>query len=213
MAVMDQTPAIHPSLKRYVARMMPELTPSDLERVADSLEPLRYEKGEILTHQGSVADRCFFVLEGCLRMFSVDEHGNEHTVEFFVEEQSVTVFDSFRNGTPSLYSIECLESALLLVGDRGTEDSAIATVGSLERATRGAVEREFGAQQHNASAQKALSPEERFLRLLETRPGLAGRVPQRYLASYLGIAPESLSRIKSRLYRRSIRSGRGGGPR
>lgn len=199
-------------LADYIRRMSPDIVEDELEQIVDALPVYSYPQGTVLIRQGEPAPVCYFILQGCLRMFFVDEEGHERTTEFFAEEQSATIFDSFRNGTPSPFSVECVEECLLLAGDLNSEQSMTDEIPALSEIIRNAMEYEFAGKQREHGSFKALSPEERYRHVLETRPGLAGRVPQHQLASYLGVAPESLSRIKNRLHRAACSATSASGP-
>jgi CRP-like cAMP-binding protein len=188
-------------LRSFIRSNSPQMEDCLVEQLAEAVEPKEYPAGTLLVRQGDVATDCYFVLAGCLRMFSLDEQGNEKTVEFFIELQSVVIYESYTHGRPSPYSLECSETCLLLAGDLRAEQDMHERFPAMQDLIRATLENRIAEGNERYSSFKASSPEQRFLRLLEGRPGLAGRVPQHQLASYLGITPESLSRIKRRLHR------------
>ncbi|MFD2672149.1 Crp/Fnr family transcriptional regulator [Marinicrinis sediminis] len=175
-------------MKRYT-----DISESDLEKMAEHIPVAVLKKGTVLLHQGEVPDKCYFVLKGCVRQYTTDETGKETTCQFFTEEQSVTIF----NGATK-YTLHCLEDCVLIVGDLSVEQDMYERHPELERMTRKMIEENLGDMHDDFASFMASSPEERFLALQEKRPGLIDRVPQYQLASYLGITPESLSRIKKR---------------
>nr|WP_246433984.1 Crp/Fnr family transcriptional regulator [Spirochaeta isovalerica] len=181
---------------------MPEISADQLKSLADALTVVEHSRGTLLVRQGDIAEDCFFVLKGCLRLFHVDEEGSEHTAELYTELQSLTIFESYKEGKPSPYSVECVEDTLLLEGDLENEEEMNRKFPFLQDIVRSALESNLSSGQMDMALFRASSPERRYLQLLEKRPGLAGRVPQHQLASYLGITPESLSRLKKRLYDR-----------
>lgn len=158
-----------------------------------------YKKGTILLRQGEISSRCYFVLAGCIRQYSCDEDGKETTYNFFTEEQAVVMFKSYKQRVPSDYYLSCIEDSTLLVGDLDSEERMYHKFPELIKITRSILELNFGEAQEERAVFMGASPEERYLSLLKKRPGLVKRVPQHQLASYLGITPESLSRIKKRL--------------
>jgi CRP-like cAMP-binding protein len=158
-----------------------------------------YSKGTILLRQGEISDKCYFVLTGCIRQYSVGNDGKEVTVNFFTEEQAVVIFKSYKQRIPSDYFLTCLEDSTLLVGDFESEESMYKKFPVLEKITRIIIEHNFGKEQDEKARFMGAVPEERYRMLLEKRPGLINRVAQHQLASYLGITPESLSRIKKRV--------------
>ncbi|MCA1011724.1 Crp/Fnr family transcriptional regulator [Halobacillus halophilus] len=184
-------------LIQYMKRFS-DLNESELKKLTVDVPVAAFKKGTILLHQGEIPDKCYFVLQGCVRQYAVDEHGNENTYNFFTEEQSVTIFNQHKTDKSSPYSLSCLEDCTLVVGDLSTEQESYDTHPVLETMTRKMMEEDMGAMRDEFSAFISSTPEERYRALLEKRPGLVDRVPQYQLASYLGIKPESLSRIKKR---------------
>ncbi|MFC7322399.1 Crp/Fnr family transcriptional regulator [Halobacillus campisalis] len=184
-------------LIQYMKRFS-NLSDSELRKLTDNVPVATYRKGTILLHQGEIPDKCYFVLEGCLRQYAVDENGNEHTYNFFTEEQSVTIFNQHTTDKVSKYSLSCLEDCTLVVGDLSTEQESYDMHPVLEVMTRKMIQEDMGAMRDDFSSFISSTPEERYHTLMKKRPDLIDRVPQYQLASYLGIKPESLSRIKKR---------------
>ncbi|NMH67897.1 Crp/Fnr family transcriptional regulator [Bacillus sp. RO3] len=184
-------------LLQYMKRFS-DLCEEELEQLVVDIPVASYKKGTILLHQGEVPDRCFFVLKGCIRQYAFDQDGNENTFHFFTEEQSVTIFNMHECDKASKYSLSCLEDCILVVGDLATEQESYDLHPDLETMTRKMMEADIGAMRDEFASFMSSSPEQRYRLLLERRPHLLERVPQYQLASYLGITPESLSRIKRR---------------
>lgn len=183
-------------------QFMEKATPFSREEIIEIMKDMtirEYKKGTILLKQGEVLNNCYFVLEGCIRQYLIDEDGKEVTINFFTEEQSVAIFKSYKQKTPSEYYLSCLENSTLLVGDDESEKAMYKKYPKLEKVTRGIIEHNFGEEQEERANFMRSIPESRYRMLLEKRPYLINRVPQHQLASYLGITPESLSRIKKRV--------------
>ena len=158
-----------------------------------------FKKGTTLLRQGDVPTKCYFVLKGCIRQYSVNENGKEVTSNFYTEEQAIAVFNNHKLDKSSDYTFACLEDSVLVVGDLDMEQVMYTKHTQLEIMTRKMIEENFGKVQEEFATFIASTPEERLKTLLLKRPELIDRVPQHQLASYLGITPESLSRIKKRL--------------
>ncbi|MGG0238151.1 Crp/Fnr family transcriptional regulator [Bacillus rhizoplanae] len=160
-----------------------------------------YKKGTMLLRQGDVPTKCYFVLKGCVRQYSIDEMGKEVTSNFYTEEQAIANFNHHKQDKASAYSLTCVEDCILVVGDLDTEKDMYNKYTQLETMTRKMIEEKLGDMQDEMASFIASTPEERYKALLQKRPHLVDRVPQHQLASYLGITPESLSRIKKRIYK------------
>jgi CRP-like cAMP-binding protein len=186
------------AMLRFLVKI-PELDDAERRQLAETLPLREFRKGAILLRQGDVPVSCYFVLKGCIRQFSLTEDGAETSIEFFMEEEAVLIFGSQTAGKPSEYSLACIEASLILVGDLSGLPAMFAKYPKLVAITRTMMERDFAKTQEDFAAFKALSPEARYRSLLEKRPELLARVPQYQLASYIGVTPESLSRIRKRI--------------
>ncbi|WP_214700570.1 Crp/Fnr family transcriptional regulator [Exiguobacterium sp. s57] len=187
-------------LIQYMKRFT-DMSDEECERLTADVPITTFPKGTILLHQGDVPTKCYFVLSGCIRQYKVDEEGNEHTVDFITEEQSITILTKHQSDGRSPYSLSCLEKCCLVVGDLATEQQQYEMNPIFEAMTRDMIEEDMGTMRDEFAEFMSSSPEERYQTLMEKRPDLVHRVPQYQLASYLGITPESLSRIKKRAMR------------
>jgi len=156
-----------------------------------------YKKGTVLLEEGKVSNECYFIIKGCIRSYCIND-GNEITTDFFTEDQSVTP-SAYGKNTPSVYYLECIEDTIAGVGTPELETELFQKFPQLESLTRALVEAIMSKQQDTFAEFKMASPEERYLNLLKNRPDLIQRAPQHQIASYLGIKPESLSRIRKRI--------------
>lgn len=182
---------------RFVSRF-PSLTKEEAKEIAEVIPVHTYEKGKILLRQGEVATKCYFILKGCIRRFHLI-NGEEVTTAVYTEEQAVVPFSSYNNQEPSDHFLVCVEEITTVVGDIHTEEDMYQKYPKLLSITRDLMAKDFGKNQEELAKFIASSPEERYLNILENRPELFQRVPHHQIASYIGIAPESLSRIKKRV--------------
>ncbi|WP_192703224.1 Crp/Fnr family transcriptional regulator [Paenibacillus sp. OAS669] len=167
--------------------------------IASEIQVDEYKKGSILLRQGDIPTKCYFILKGCIRQYAVDASGREVTSNFYTEEQAVVIYNEHSESKSSNYMLTCLEDCVLVVGNLATINDTYNKYPQLESMTNRMTVEIFGSVQEDFANFIASSPEERFKSLLHKRPGLIDRVPQHQLASYLGVTPESLSRIKKRI--------------
>ncbi len=185
-------------LLRYISQF-PALTEEEITEIADNIPVQTFKKGTILLKEGDTADICFFVLKGCVRQYHlVDDE--EKTTAFFTEEQAVVSFASYSQQLPSKHYWSCVEDSVLVVGSLNYEQEMYQKFPKLAAITRALMEQDFGKTQSALVAFMSSSPEERYRKLLTDRPDLFGRAPQHQIASYLGVTPESLSRIRKRIF-------------
>jgi CRP-like cAMP-binding protein len=181
----------------------PMLSEEDIQLIIDHSNIQHYKKGTILLKEGEVSKECYSVLKGIVREFYVVE-GDEKTTAFYTEGMPVNSFSSFTNESPSRHYLVCAEDCMLVVGTQSLEEEMCRRIPKLESIIRKEIERLTGEAQDDFASFITSSPEQRYLNLLETRPDLVNRVPQHQIASLLGITPESLSRIRKRIFSKKM---------
>ncbi len=189
-------------MKDILFQYLKSYTNAPDESLMDVIEqvPIKsFKKGAVLLEQGDISSKCYFVLKGLIRQYSIDVDGNENTSNFYSEKQVAAIYNPRCAQEASRYCLTCLEDSILLVGDLNNDTQMYSKYPFLETLVRKMMEETMANTQDEYADLLSSSPEDRYLSLLKKRPGLAERVPQNQLASYLGIQPESLSRIKRRL--------------
>ncbi|HLP54331.1 MAG TPA: Crp/Fnr family transcriptional regulator [Fluviicola sp.] len=166
--------------------------------LAENIKVVSFKKGDLLIREGEIATRCYFVLKGCVRQYKLID-GEEKTTAFFLEQQAVVSYTSYIQRIPSNHTYICAEDCSLIAGTPDTEAEMYRKFPKLEAFTRSFMSEDFGKTQEAYSTFISSSPEERYRNLLKTQPELLQRVPQHQIASYLGMTPESLSRIRKRI--------------
>lgn len=155
------------------------------------------KKGTLLLKEGQLCVDSYFVLKGCLRIFyNID--GEEKTTAFYTELEGLTPLCVF-NKKPSEYFVACVEDSIITVSNPDMEAETFEKFPKFESICRIISEGLLAKNQSSFDEFKTSSPEQRYLNLLHNRPDLLQRVPQHQLASYLGITPQSLSRLRSRI--------------
>ncbi len=155
------------------------------------------KKGTILLKEGQMSRDGYFVLKGCIRRYYILD-GEEVSTAFYTEMEGFTPHCVINN-TPSEYYISCLEDSILTVSNSDMEAEINGKFPKFELMCRILSEELLAKQQIDFDEFKTSSPEQRYLNLIEKRPDLIQRVPQHQLASYLGIKPQSLSRLRGRI--------------
>ncbi len=155
------------------------------------------KKGTILLTEGQRSKDSYFVLKGCIRTYYVLD-GEEKTTAFYTEMDVLTP-PCVITQTPSEYYISCIEDTILTVSNSDMEVEINSKFPKFDTMCKILSEELLAKQRINFDEFKTSSPEQRYLNLLQKRPELIQRVPQYQLASYLGIKPESLSRLRARI--------------
>lgn len=177
------------------------LTEEDKLQIAEIFQYKTYKKNSFLIRAGEVAHEVFFIIDGAAHQYYIDENGNEKSCAFMFENEFTTDLESFSGQTPATSFTVTLQPAKCLVA-RCTELGAlIRNNKAIVDFFRILVERIAATSFKRTKSLLTLSPEERFRELLNEQPEIFQKLPQRYIAQYVGIAPESLSRIKNRIYR------------
>ncbi len=159
------------------------------------------KKGTILLKEGQKSQEEYFVLKGCIRKYYIID-GEEKTTAFFTEMEGL-VPHCVVSKTPSEYYISCMEDTILAVTNPNMGEEINSKFPKFEIMCRILSEELLAKQQINFDEFKTSSPEQRYLNLIQKRPDLIQRVPQHQLASYLGIKPQSLSRLRARILEKS----------
>lgn len=151
----------------------------------------------ILLHEGKIADTLYLIKKGCLRLLFYNE-GKDVTFQFFFERNFVASFDSLYKCQPSLFSLESIEPAEIVSIKRDDFYNLVEQIPALRKAYEEKLIERFRIYQQLFLSRIKNTPQQRYEELLKEYPDIIQRVPQHYIASYLGITPVSLSRIRNR---------------
>jgi CRP/FNR family transcriptional regulator, anaerobic regulatory protein len=163
------------------------------------LQVKNLKKKEFLLQEGKICDKISFINKGAVRLFhNID--GEENTIQFFFENSWHTDYESFLTGQPTIENIQALEPCEIVQFNKQNLNKLYEKYPVFERFGRIMAEMSFLSVYNLHKMKTNEEPEERYLNLLKQRPELSERVPQHYIASYLGVKPESLSRIRKRIW-------------
>lgn len=180
-------------------RPLVTLSAEECAAMRQLFRPRRLRRGELLHPAGEVARHGAFVAQGCLRAFVVDAQGKEHILQFAPEQWWVADQHSLTHHTPALFAIDAVEDSEVLLFDQLYYQ--LPQLPSLRdpQVALDALQNRIHAMQQRLVLLLSAPARTRYLDFLATYPTLALRLPQRLIAAYLGITPESLSRVRHEL--------------
>lgn len=180
------------NLSKYV-----ELTPEECEIIRSLFVYRKYRKRQYIQQEGEVTRLETFVIKGITRTYEVDETGQEHVIQFGPEDWWVGDLYSFLTDTPSKYNIDCLEDTEALQITKQDQETLYQRVPKMERHFRILIQNAFIASTQRLSSSLSKSASEQYEEFIKRYPHIEQRVPNHQIASYLGITPQSLSRIRA----------------
>lgn len=175
------------------------ISANDFEIIEAALTSKFLRKKKILLQEGEVCRAVAFVNSGCLRSYSVDANGTEHVVQLALSNHWVGDLYSFLNQTPSSLYIDAVEDSELLLLPFSKLEELYLQVPCLERYFRILFQNAYLSTQQRLNSTLSISAETRYRNLMTEHPEILQKVPLIYIASYLGITPESLSRIRKKM--------------
>jgi CRP-like cAMP-binding protein len=178
------------------------LSEEEFELCRNYLIPRKLRKHQFLLQEGDVCRSIAFVNSGCLRVYTIGSKNMEHIVQFAVSGWWAGDLNSYLSRLPAEYYIDALEDSEVLTLERDAREELMENVPKMERYFRLLLEANYIATHHRIVDTLSASAEERYIKFTKTYPQLTERIPQHQIASYLGITPQSLSRIRKELSRR-----------
>ncbi|GAA0539611.1 Crp/Fnr family transcriptional regulator [Chitinophaga japonensis] len=186
------------NIHHFFLQMIPGLTDEAWQAFADRLQVKQYSKGEELSSAERVNHIISFIEQGAVIAFNVVD-GKKHIYNFFFEREYVSDYESFLTREPARYGLEAIEDTTTIDLHYNDLQQLYLSHPVFERAGRMAAEAQFIRLARQISSLLAEKPEERYRNLLRDKPQVLQRVPQYLVASYLGVTPEALSRIRKRI--------------
>lgn len=175
------------------------LTDGDKEAIRTFFVTKKLRKRQYLLQEGNVCTYLTFISKGLLRTYNVDNKGEEHMSVFGWEGWWLSDFNSFLTGDPAVFNIDAIEDSELLMISRTDYEALTIAVPIMDRYFRILYQNSIVTKERRLMSSITHTAEEKYVQLAESNPKMMQRVPQNLIASYLGIAPETLSRIKKNL--------------
>ncbi|PWT70497.1 MAG: cyclic nucleotide-binding protein [Bacteroidetes bacterium] len=175
------------------------LSSSELEFLTTVFIPKKIRKKQYLLQEGEICKWMTFVSKGCLRSYTLDAEGKEHIVQFAIEDWWIADMYSYLTGEPSEYIIDALEDSELLMLDIKGKETVLENIPAFEKFLRMLLESNHIASHRRLHTMMTKTAEEKYLNFIHSYPQIMQRVPQHMVASYLGISPETLSRVRKQI--------------
>lgn len=169
---------------------------ADADALLRLCETRTYSKGELLLARGGINQHIFFVESGLLRYYSIDSKGKEHILQFAPENWWLSDRNNLCSNAPSDYFIDAYEETVVVLLNQAFIDRAVEISEEFRSYHQHILQRHISQLYHRINLLIGRSATERYLEFLKTYPNITQRVPQWMIASYLGITPEALSRIR-----------------
>ena len=188
-------------LREHIERRV-HLTDEEFNICSGYFIPKKFKKYQFLLNEGDVCRYLGFVNSGCLREYTIDKKGNEHIIQFAIADWWVSDLHSFLSGLPANYNIDVLQDSEILLLEKSAREELLDNCPKMERFFRMLLESNYVATNRRVADSLSETAEERYLKFIKTYPKLFEIVSQNQIASYLGITPQSLSRIRKELSRK-----------
>ncbi|HQQ94123.1 MAG TPA: Crp/Fnr family transcriptional regulator [Bacteroidia bacterium] len=185
-------------LLQTVQKSVP-LESEEQQRLLVAFQKGTFPRKEFFLRSGEVCKQVAFVLQGCLRSYAVDEEGTEHNLQFAPEGWWITDMNSILYNQPAQLNIEAIEDTQALLMNREQQELLFRDLPILERFFRIITEKSMAGSHKRLIEQVSVNAKDRYIHFCKLYPELIQRLPQKQIASYIGVTPEFLSKIKSEL--------------
>ncbi|MEM8999358.1 MAG: Crp/Fnr family transcriptional regulator [Bacteroidota bacterium] len=181
------------NIERYVT-----LTDAEKARIGTIIKKTRIKKRQFIDQPGYISQYRNYVVQGAFRSFFLDGDGKEHTVQIAIDDWFVSDFYSYIARTPATLFVEALEDSVILQMKYEDIEPMCAEVHTLSEYFRVTTEKAFAYSRKRALSNLSKNAQERYEELVQMYPQMIHRVPQKIIASYLGMTPEFLSKIRKK---------------
>lgn len=176
-----------------------DLTDRDKELIQAFFKYKKLRKRQYLLQEGDICKQLSFVSKGAVKSYTVDERGNEHINLIGWEGWWISDFESFICGNEAILHIDAIEDTELLLISREDYERMLSEVPVMERYFRILYQNSLVTKDRRLISSNTYTAEEKYRQLMETYPFISHRIPQNLIASYLGLTPETISRVKKKL--------------
>ena len=174
-------------------------TPEEQAIIKTYLTPRKLRKKQYLLQEGDVCKLIGFVEKGTLRAYSIGNNGAEHIIQFALEGWTISDLYSFLTGEPATYNIDALEDSELVLISKSAQEELLKKLPKYETYMRLQLTGAYLAMQKRLTSIISMPLEERYISLTTLYPDIVQRVPQHMIASYMGLTPETLSRVRRKM--------------
>ena len=185
------------NLINYIRRYV-DFSTEEADLFNSYLKLKKINKKEFLLKEGQTCKSRYFITKGCLRLFYINEKGNEQIIHFGIDNWWITDYESLVNKTPSKLYIQAIEHTELLELQEDIFDELCLKIPKVDRLFRKIMEKTYIASQKRIEYINNLSGEEFLDTFISSNPQFSQRVPQYMIASYLGLSPEFVSKVRGR---------------
>lgn len=182
-------------------KLYTSLNKQEIQLLKNSVHRKVYSKHELIFTEGVISNEIYFVTKGCVRLF-YNVNGNDKTAFFYTEGQFICAGESYTFNIPAIENYQAVEETEIYVFTKSKIEFLMSIMPKIEVIARIATENELITCQKVIASFVTKSAEQRYIDLLNTQKDLFQRVPQQYIASFLGVSPETLSRIKARVLKK-----------
>jgi CRP-like cAMP-binding protein len=181
---------------RQVIKQMIQVSETELDDFLGQAVLKTFKRQQLISEPDAIPNEIFFINKGLIRVFLIDHAGNEHTIHFALENQFIADYSNFIQQQPSLYALQAMEETQAIVFPRSSIEWGYAHLEQGQKMGRLIAEYYFIYQDNRIKNMYARTPKQRYDSIAEVFPNIHNRVPQHMIASYLGITPVHLSRLK-----------------
>ncbi|WP_343632905.1 Crp/Fnr family transcriptional regulator [Fluviicola sp.] len=175
------------------------LSTGEMALIETVFEEIRVKKGDVILHAGQLVPSQYYVFNGCLRTYYLTEGGKDITIQFAISDWWISDYTVFFTGGKALLNIECVQDAVIYKISKDSMEALYPQIPQIESFFRIKMERFFASFQKRILSNLAMSAKEKYKTFLKTYPNIEASIKNYHLASYLGITPESLSRLRAEL--------------